>query len=128
NTSLVTTSDHNYDMGSLWINAEGWTVIGPTTDGPQKHGGGGEVTQWVSKDKGKSWKKKRTITQGSLLNHNYVRRVVDGEDPFRYFWADGNPDTFSQSHLYFGDKKGTVWQLPYDMSAVWQKPVKVKHK
>jgi hypothetical protein len=113
-------------MGSLWITEKDWTVVAPTTDGPQQYGGGGEITQWVSKDHGQTWKKKREITKASALNHSYVRRVVNGEEPFLYFWADGNPDSFSESHLYFGNKKGKVWQLPYEMTSENSKPIKKK--
>ncbi|MEX0882195.1 MAG: hypothetical protein WDZ72_01855, partial [Cyclobacteriaceae bacterium] len=55
-------------------------------------------------------------------NHNYVRRVVNGKDPFLYFWADGNPDEFSKSQLYFGDSKGKAWILPYEMEEEQVKP------
>jgi hypothetical protein len=52
--------------------------------------------------------------------------VVHGKEPFQYFWADGNPDTFSKSHLYFGNKKGKFWQLPYEMNTENSKPIKRK--
>jgi glucan phosphorylase len=55
------------------------------------------------------------LTESSERNHNYVRKVVNGRAPFRYFWADGSPDIMSISLLYFGDTAGNVWQMPYDM-------------
>lgn len=125
-TSIVATSDHNYDMGSLWIEGSIWTVVGPTQDGPQLHGGGGEVVQWQSKDAGLSWTKKREITGKSDRNHNYVRRVVNGKKPFQYFWADGNPDSLSISNLYFGSLKGKYWQMPYDLEDKSAKPLRMK--
>ncbi|MGD1891391.1 MAG: BNR-4 repeat-containing protein [Cyclobacteriaceae bacterium] len=124
-TTVITVSDHNYDMGSLWIEGDHWTVIAPTINRPQAIGGGGEVAIWESTDAGKSWKLKKQITKDSPRNHNYVRRVVNGKAPFQYFWADGNPDKLSQSIMYFGDSKGNTWQLPYEMQDEKEKPVKV---
>ncbi|MDR1938326.1 MAG: BNR repeat-containing protein [Tannerellaceae bacterium] len=120
----ITTSDHNYDTGSIWVTEKKWTVIAPTENAPQQWGGGGELVIWESKDKGKTWKKAKQITNNSLRNHNYVRKVVNGVDPFMYFWADGNPDKLSQSVMYFGDSKGNVWKLPYTMTDSQQKPEK----
>lgn len=125
-TTVITQSDHNYDMGSLWIDGQNWTVIAPTQDGPQLHGGGGEIEKWTSKDNGKSWSKAQSITTGSRLNHNYIRKVMGGQDDFLYFWADGNPDKKSKSQLYFGDKTGQVWRLPYRMKKDWAKPKRIK--
>ncbi len=112
----ITTSDHNYDTGSIWIEQGRWFVIAPTEHGPQPWGGGGELVLWESTDKGKNWQKKKQITQNSPRNHNYVRKVLNGTDPFLYFWADGNPDNFSKSWLYFGDSKGNVYPFPYEMT------------
>jgi hypothetical protein len=120
-TTVITTSDHNYDMGSLWIDADHWTVVAPTDDGPQVHGGGGEVVIWDSVDNGQNWSRSRSVTQHSKLNHNYVRKVINGQPPFQFFWADGNPDRKSKSRLYFGDMEGNVWALPYRMSSDWKK-------
>ena len=113
-TETITTSDHNYDTGSLWLTDSAWTVIAPTANGPQPPGGGGEVVQWVSRDHGNSWTATQ-VTSGSPRNHNYVRRVVNGRAPFEYFWADGNPNELSRSALYFGNQAGQYWQLPYEM-------------
>lgn len=117
----ITTSDHNYDSGSIWADNKKWTVIGPTENSPQLWGGGGELVMWESTDKGKTWKKKKQITNDSPRNHNYVRKVANGKDPFLYFWADGNPDKMSESILYFGDSKGNVYPLPYKMAGETEK-------
>lgn len=123
---VICTSDHNYDMGSLMIHGEEWTIIVPAGNSPQKHGGGGEIEIWSSKDSGSNWELTKNVTKNSIRNHNYVRKVINGTDPFLYFWADGNPDRFSPSIMYFGDSEGNVWQLPYDMSSDNQVPVRVK--
>jgi hypothetical protein len=93
-----------------------WRIIGPTEAGPQRHGTGGEVAIWISKDEGATWIKKRDITNESERNHSYVRRPVNANKDFYAFWADGDADEFSESHLYFCNKRGNkVWQLPYEM-------------
>lgn len=115
-TSTVCTSDHNYDMGSLYTKGKKWTVIGPTAEGPQKYQTGGEVEIWESKNQGSTWIKKKVVTNNSNQNHGYVRRPVNAKNPFFSFWADGNPNDFSKSFLYFSDSKGKrVYQLPYEM-------------
>jgi hypothetical protein len=124
---LVATSDHNYDTGSLWIENGKWTVIGPTINAPQNYGGGGEIQIWESGD-GKKWKIAKQVTKNSPRNHNYVRRIKDGIDPFKYFWCDGNPNQHSKSYMYFGNSKGEVWQLPYNMKNDQESPVKGQRK
>ncbi|MEK6478051.1 BNR-4 repeat-containing protein [Catalinimonas sp. 4WD22] len=118
-------SDHNYDMGSIFINDRDWSVVAPTENSPQLYGGGGEVVIWKSNDQGKSWTKANQVTEDSERNHNYVRRVVNCKDPFLYFWADGNPDTLSISKMYFGDSQGNYWQLPYEMESDEAKPLEM---
>lgn len=122
----ITTSDQNYDSGSLWVDGDDWMVVGPTENSPQEWGAGGELQQWKSTDKGKTWVMSKQITSNSPRNHNYARRVSNGQDPFLYFWADGNPADFSISKLYFGDSKGRVWGLPYDMEDEDAKPKRIK--
>jgi len=113
----VTQSTHNYDMGSLYIEADGtWNILAPTEPGPQYHGAGGEVALWTSSNQGINWMKVRNVTHRSDRNHNYVRRPVNAHPDFHAFWADGDPDRFSISYLYFTNRSGTgVWQLPYEM-------------
>lgn len=125
-TRTISRTDHNYDMGSLWIDGDVWKVIAPTQPGPQPWGGGGEMCLWSSRDEGASWSLTREITQRSPRNHNYARRPRAAHDPFFAFWADGNPDNFSESHLYFCDSTGEhVWRLPYDMEGETARPVEV---
>lgn len=124
-TSVVTTSDHNYDMGSLFISVDDWKIVGPTENGPQEWGVGGELAVWQSKDKGNNWKRVKTLTKKSALSHAYVRRPVNYIAPFCFFWADGHAHEFSKSELYFGDFEGNIWKLPYIMTESYEEPVKV---
>ena len=120
-------STHNYDMGSLYIENNLWRIVGPTEAGPQKLGTGGEMALWESTDEGKSWSKIRNITKNSLRNHSYARRPVNAHPDFYAFWADGNADQFSESKLYFSNKKGNkVWNLPYEMTDDFAKPMRVE--
>ena len=114
--SEVTQGNHNYSTGALYIEGETWRIIGPTERGPQPIGAGGEIAIWLSQDQGKTWQKVRNVTCGSAFNHNYVRRPVNAHDDFYAFWADGNPDSFSPSCLYFCTRDGrSVFRLPYTM-------------
>lgn len=123
-TTIVGTSDHNYDMGSLYIDGQRWMIIAPMGKGPQLYQTGGEVEQWISHDSGKTWKKQKSFTQESKTNHTYVRRPVSAKDPFFAFWADGDPTTFSRSHLYFSNSNGDqIYQLPYQMKDEFAKPI-----
>lgn len=120
----IARANHNYTTGSLHIGREGpWRIIGPTGRGPQPIGSGGEVALWSSTDAGMAWTKQHDLTRTSAMNHNYVRRVQHAHPDFAAFWADGNPNTFSPSHLYFTNAEGTkVWQLPYDMKSDFAEP------
>jgi hypothetical protein len=113
-----TTSDHNYDYGSLYVEGDAWQIIAPTAPGPQPHGAGGEMVLWTSGDEGATWKKERQLTRDSQVNHTYARRPVDAHPQFYALWADGNPHKPSASRLYFTDRDGSrVWQLPWTMSS-----------
>jgi hypothetical protein len=122
-TSTVCESDHNYDMGSLYLRPDRWLIIGPTQVGPQAWQTGGEMALWVSTDQGLTWAWERPITAHSGYNHTYARRPLNARDPFFAFWADGDPTQVTPSRLYFGDSSGSnVWQLPYDMPTVFAIP------
>lgn len=122
---VITESDHNYDMGSLFISEKEWKIVGPTEKGPQQWGVGGELAIWVSKDKGERWEKEKQLTENSPLSHAYVRRPLNYKAPFCFFWADGHSHEFSKSELYFGDFDGNIWKLPYEMKEDFEKPVKI---
>ncbi len=127
---FITRSTNNYDSGSLWVEGRTWTVIAPTEPGPQKWGQGGEIVSWVSRNKGKSWKCAIRYTAQSPMNHCYVRRPESCKDPFWCFWADGNADIFSVSHLFFADSQGNVYRLPYEMAAdqEWAEPEQMLYR
>lgn len=121
--SDVAPANHNYSTGSLYLSDDQWRIFGPTEKGPQPLGGGGEVAVWVSRDQGQTWSKERDVTRGSAMNHNYVRRPVNAHPGFYAYWADGDPDTLTPSHIYFTNQAGDrVWQLPYDMTEAFAKP------
>ena len=123
----VTTSDNNYDMGELWmLSPSDWRIIGPTEVGPQPFNPGGEVAMWSSRDQGATWTRSRQLTRGSSMNHTYVRRVLNGHADFIALWADGHGRQPSESHLYFADIQGNVFQLPFTMNSERAKPISVK--
>jgi len=123
----ITTSDHNYDTGSLYIEGELWRVIAPTEPGPQPWHTGGEMTLWESRDRGNTWTKVRDITSGSRLNHTYARRPVNAHPEFYAFWADGDPSQRSESRLYFTNHDGDrVYVLPYRMDSETARPERVR--
>ncbi len=120
----VTTSDHNYDFGPLYIEADGtWRLIAPTETGPQPYNTGGEIAMWTSADRGAAWKKVRQLTRDSEFNHTYVRRPVDARPDFYALWADGHGRRPSPSRLYFTNRAGDhVWRLPPRMAGVTARP------
>lgn len=124
-TTVVATSDHNYDMGSLFIEGDTWKIVGPTGEGPQKYGVGGEISIWLSTDNGGTWVKEKALTQNSVYNHGYIRRPLHYQAPFCFFWADGDPHQFGRSELYFGDFEGNIYKLPYHMDQDFAKPLKI---
>ncbi|MBA4388771.1 MAG: hypothetical protein C0404_12370 [Verrucomicrobia bacterium] len=123
NINSVTTSDSNYDMGSLYVEAGGtWRIIGPTEIGPQAGNPGGEIAMWTSLDQGVKWKLEKQLTQASPRNHTYTRRPVDAHPGFYALWADGHARKPSESNLYFCDKAGHVYLLPREMANDFEKP------
>ncbi len=124
--SDITTSDNNYDMGSLYHEGDGsLRVIAPTETGPQPFNPGGEIGMWLSKDKGGTWNKQRQLTSGSPYNHTYVRRPVDADPGFYGFWADGHGREPSLSRLYFCNSDGDVFMLPSSMENEMETPERI---
>ena len=125
-TAVICTSDHNYDMGSLYIKKRKWKVIAPTIGLPKRYATGGEIVIRKSSDQGKTWKIDKQVTRNSQHNHAYIRRPVDARDPFYFLWADGDPHRLSKSFLYYGNSKGKYWQLPYETNSPFTRPVRAK--
>jgi hypothetical protein len=121
---VITTSSHNYDTGSLYLESDSlWRVIGPTEPGPQKWGPGGVIADWQSSDQGKTWKLGKTLLPQATQNHGYVRSPLPAHPDFYAFWADGNPEEFSPSHLYFTNQAADkVWRLPTEMEGDFATP------
>ncbi len=125
-TTEIVRSDHNYDMGSLYIDGERWRLIGPALEGPQPYHTGGEVGLWESVDNGYTWSFKKAITRESPFNHSYVRRPHNPVDPFYAMWADGDSSGFSISRLFFTDSEGEqLYKLPYHMEGDEAEPIPV---
>jgi hypothetical protein len=127
NFNKICESGHNHDMGSLYISGNEWRIVGPTEQGPQKYGMGGEIALWESIDEGVSWKKTNDVTSNSIRNNSYARRPVNAAKGFYSFWADGDAEKLSRSQIYFTDEKcKKVWVLPYDMNNEFEKPARIK--
>lgn len=125
-TSVITETFHNYDMGSIHVEGKRWSVFIPSGKGPQGWGTGGEVEMWSTTDAGRNWSLERVVTQGSHFNQTYVRRSISARDPFFNLWADGDTVQASRSYFYFGNSDGTkVWRLPYTMEEDWETPEKI---
>jgi len=121
----ITTSNNNYDTGSLFINTQNeWEVYAPTEMGPQPYNPGGEMVCWKSIDSGKTWNIKNKMTSKSEMNQNYLRGVVNGKNDFFGIWADGNGRKPSVSHIYFCNKNGDVFQLPRETTEDMILPLK----
>ena len=125
-THTITTSDHNYDMGSLLFFKKELYLVAPTAIGSQKWGVGGELQVWKSHDSGAHWVKEKNLTQNSQMNHSYVRKSENFKAPFVFFWAYGDAHQFSKSELFFGNLKGEIWKLPYKMEKESELPQQIK--
>jgi hypothetical protein len=116
-------SDHNYDHGSLYIEADGtWRIVAPMAPGPQPWGTGGELSAWISRDQGRGWTLAHTLTPDARTNHGYARKPVDAHPDFYALWADGSPLEPTPSSLYFSTRDGRVFRLPTTMTGPTAKP------
>lgn len=122
---IITQSDSNYDMGSLYVEGDSILVIGPTIDGPQAFNPGGEIAEWSSEN-GDTWQMKQ-LTNHSTMNHGYVRRPLHAQPDFYGIWADGNARKPSISHLYFMHADGSIYQLPLHDKHPLIKPKHIKN-
>jgi hypothetical protein len=127
--SEITTSDNNYDMGSLFYDGNNeWRLIAPTETGPQPYNPGGEIVMWRNQGLDAQWDKMKQLTFNSTFNHTYVRRPINAHPEFYALWADGNGREPSESRLYFCTKEGNVFMLPFDMKADFEKPIQIPIK
>jgi len=92
--SRVTESDHNYDMGSVYVEKKTWRIIGSAAPGAQPFGTGGDLVIFESRDQGQNWKAVKTMTHNKARNQTYPRRPVAAHPDFYAFWADGNARKF----------------------------------
>ncbi|MGD9645849.1 MAG: BNR-4 repeat-containing protein, partial [Pirellulales bacterium] len=115
----ITTSDHNYDLGSLYLEADGlWRLIAPTDPGPQPYCTGGRMVMWTSGDRGLNWQRVKSLTGDPPRNHSYARRPQPANPDFYALWADGDGHKPSESSLFFTDRAGShVWRLPPEMTS-----------
>lgn len=120
----VTTSDNNYDHGSLYLEPDGtWRIIAPTTPGPQAYNPGGEMVMWTSADEGRSWHCLKQLTRDSPRNHTYARRPLNAHPDCYALWADGHGRQPSESFLYFTNQRGDhVWRLPPHIAGEFATP------
>lgn len=122
----ITTSDHNYDFGSLYLEArDRWRVMAPTAPGPQRYNTGGEIAVLESGDRGVTWRHVAQLTGNSEFNHTYLRRPVGAHPEFYGLWADGHGRQQSPSSLYFADRDGSVFRLPWRLTTDTAQPVRV---
>ena len=119
----LTTSDHNYDMGELALQADGsWRLLAPTITGPQAWNTGGELALWAAGPAGDDWHQLRQVTANSTNNHGFCRRPLRAHDDFAWFWADGDARRPSRCHFYFADMTGQAYRMPSTASAQWCQP------
>jgi hypothetical protein len=122
-----TTSDHNYDHGSLDVDGHIWSILAPTEPAAQAGMTGGEMVLWRSADAGKTWLKFRQVTSNSPRNHTYARRPLDAQLDFAFLWADGDGVKPSECNLYFTSKSASsVWRLPPRMQAENERPQRLE--
>lgn len=123
----ITTSDNNYDYGSLFIDENDvWRIVGTSGIGPQAYNTGGEVSSWLSADRGKTWKLEKQLTDNSEFNHCFPRRTVGAHPDFYAIWADGHGRKKSKSRIYFCNEKGDVFRLPEVMTEDFAMPELVR--
>jgi len=123
-THEITTSDHNYDSGSIYVRDGEWIVAGPTEAEPQPYHTGGTMAAWRSSDRGAHWERTHTFPARDGYNATYARRPRDATAPFEIYWADGDAAEFSDSRLYCATLDGSgYWRLPHDMDGETAEPI-----
>ncbi len=120
-------SDHNYDMGCLYLNEDGSrSIIGTSGRGRQIFNTGGEIELWSQPACGQPWQRERVLTHASPFNHSHPRRPLNAHPEFRAFWVDGHARRPSPSRLFFSDAKGHVVKvMPEHMPNSNEAPARV---
>ena len=127
--STVCEVDNNYEYAMIYVEeAESGVLrlVGSFEDGPQTYNTGGEISQWVSRDDGETWRKEYQLTENSAVNQCFPRRTIDASPEFYAFWAEGNGREKSISTLRFSTKDGKVYALPREMKEDWESPIFVR--
>ncbi|MFW6058837.1 MAG: BNR-4 repeat-containing protein [Phycisphaeraceae bacterium] len=122
----ITTSDHNYDHGSLhWLGDNDLRLVAPTDPGDEPAATGGLMCMWQSTDGGETWRKLARLLDDPKNTHTYARRPRDASPDFAWMWADGRVYEPSSSRLYFADIDGRVFRMPesFDGPTVAPEPV-----
>ena len=129
NFSTVTEVDNNYEYAMIYpeeADSGVLRLVGSFEDGPQAYNTGGEISQWISRDNGKTWTKEYQLTENSDVNQCFPRRTIDASPDFYAFWAEGNGREKSISTLRFSTKDGRVYALPREMKEDWEAPVLIR--
>ena len=121
NEQRVTASTHNYDMGSLYIEKENWTIIGPTEPGPQTFGTGGEMVVWESRNEGATWKKKhlQRIAQETIPTQEGHCMPTK---TFMHFGQMEMPSNFPGLNCITATKKGMFSNFPTIWKTILKNP------
>lgn len=120
---VVGESDHNYDHGSLYVEADGsWRVIAPLDAGPQPYMTGGDIVALRSTDEGQTWRREHTLAAAPGRPYTYVRGPVNAHPGFYAMWADGNAADPSTSDIMFATADGRAFRLPTRMTEEAMRP------
>jgi hypothetical protein len=104
-----TTSDHNYDHGTLYIEADGHLAGDRAHRARSAALGHGRRHGDVDQPRpGRLVAQVKQLTRNSRYNHTYARQPVNADPGFYAFWADGSPLEATPSSLYFATKDGRV--------------------
>jgi hypothetical protein len=112
--SEVTTSDHDYDTGCLWLEGGDAWVLGPSLPGAQPGTTGGDLA--LLRGRGDHWRMVARITADPGRNHSYVRRPLHARPDFAAFWGAAHSEDFSPVQLHcFDAAEGKARAMPLDM-------------
>jgi len=88
---------HNYDMDSLYLEADGTCGSLADANWPQRSIRAARWRCRVSSDQGRTWKTGPAAHRNSPRNHTYVRRRVNAHPDFYALVADGHARQPSES-------------------------------